>query len=61
MHRPECRSCAAEVTPPGSKLVNPILAAVPDILRPKILVFRRTNMLAGRELPCNPSLIHAVC
>jgi len=55
------RSCAAEVTPPGSKLVNPIPDAVPDILRPKNLVFRRTNMPAWMELQCNPFLIHAVC
>lgn len=61
MHRPEHRSCASEVTPPGSKLVNPIHDAVPDIPCPKTLVFRRTNMLAGRGLPCNLSLIHAVC
>jgi hypothetical protein len=61
MHRPEHRSCAAEVTPPGSKLVNPIPDALPNILRPKTLVFRCTNMLAGRAMPCNPSPIHAVC
>ncbi|MDD4137215.1 MAG: hypothetical protein PHT99_04880 [Methanoregula sp.] len=60
MHRPEIRSCASEVIPPGSKLVNPIPDAVPGILRSKTRVFQRTNLPAREGQQCCPVPSHTV-